>query len=905
MTEHLSILVLAAAPGAMIGLLAMGLITVHRSSGVLYLAQPTVATAGGFLFVEFSQRIEPLAAVIVASALTGALSVLIRFIVMKPLQNAASLTKLVASIGVSEILAGVLLIRYGPTVYPAVPVLPQGSVELPFGIAAGIDRLLLLAIAVAVTGILWAVYRYTRFGLQTNAIAESPFFAGLFGLRSGRLATLNWLIAGVLAGFAGSILTSVNGISATQLTGLIIPILAAAVIGQMSSFPLAMIGAIGIAFLQAEASNQTSTPGAADLAPFVILLAVLMIQGDKSVMRNFTAPRLPALGSGRVRWVTAAIISGVVLASIYTWISPTLLHALLTNFAVAIILLSIVVITGFAGQLPLSNMVIAGFGAFCAANVAAKWAWPFPAALLLGVVVAGALSGLQAIPAMRLKPVNFAVVSLAFGVFMSSAVLLSTEGIAVPAPTVFGFDVGIIRHPENYAAFVFVILVLVMIAVTNLRRSRSGLRMITVRGNERVASSIGIKVYWTKAVAFVISGAVAGLGGVLMAYQAIWQSFEAFTPWGSAQLISWATVGGVALTPGPVLGSSLAPGSLGTLVGTAVYDDAAILAAVGGVLLILTLMVHPDGAANLVSQVRERVRRRRAPVALIAGTPRSESVEHQKAPLMRAEGDRHTGRTLHVSGISVNFGKVQALTDVSFHVRPGTIHGLIGSNGSGKTTLLDIISGFTKPSSGQIRLGDQPIDHMPAWRRARLGVGRSFQNGQLLSDFNVRENILITGVATGGWAVVDLVAPRTPKLGSTGLAVARKLELDEVLDARIDSLTHGRRQMVSIARALSAAPALVLLDEPAAGLDDTERQELRDLLRQLASELNIGILLVEHDVALVLEVCDIVTVLDGGCVIAEGPPSSIRESAAVRAAYLGEELAAAEARVEGVGGVSS
>lgn len=893
MSDQLSIILLAAGPGAMIGLLSLGLITVYRSSGVLNLAQPAMATFGGYVYYELAQpyRLVPAAAMVVAALVTGLLSVLIYLLVMRPLQKTSPLTKLVASIGVTQVIIGALMWRYGQDFYTVQTLLPQGPVFLPFDVVIGIDRLLLIIIAVVVTAILWAVYRYSRFGVATSAVAESPFFASVYGLGTVRLAISNWFVGGLLAGAAGAILAPVIGLSLIQLSDLIVPILAAALIGSLTSFPLALFGGVLIAVLQAEVSNVSSSPGSVALVPFVVLLVFMMIRGPGAAIRNFAAPRLPAIGSGRIRWIIFATLIAALVVSTYTWLPDSLYRPVLSNVAVAIVLLSVVVITGYAGQLSLVQFALAGFAAFCAAHAASNFGLPFVPALVIGVLCSTLLGALLAVPALRMKGVNLAVITLGLSVVIYSGVLNSAEGIDVAAPTLLGVDLSFITSPRNYLTFTIAMFVLTVIVVSNLRRSPTGLRMIAIRGNERAASSLGINVAWVKTVAFALASGIAGLGGVLLAFQSSTTiSFDNFTTSMSLDVVAWATIGGIGFLVGPVVGSFLFPGSLATTAGTAIYDNTAVLAFVGGVLLVLTLINHPDGVASLGEQIRHAVSgRRKAKAASTGETFRPELPAPAAASkAVQSEAPR-AGSTLHVSEVTVTFGGVHALTNVTFDVRPGTVHGLIGSNGAGKTTLLDVVSGFTSPKSGEVLLGDVDLSHLPSWRRARLGFGRSFQNGQLLPDLTVSDNLRLAGAAAGGSVVRDLVAPARFPLTTTAQAAVQTLQLEGDLNSHIESLTHGKRQLVSIARALATAPSFVLLDEPAAGLDDLERQELGELLRRLAAELNIGILLVEHDVQLVLRVCDVVTVLHNGFVIAEGDPEFIRGSALVREAYLGEQ----------------
>jgi len=219
--------------------------------------------------------------------------------------------------------------------------------------------------------------------------------------------------------------------------------------------------------------------------------------------------------------------------------------------------------------------------------------------------------------------------------------------------------------------------------------------------------------------------------------------------------------------------------------------------------------------------------------------------------------------------------------------------GLIGPNGAGKTTIVDALTGFTKPTEGRVLL-DGTAMAGSAWspaRRARAGVRRSFQSLELFEDVSVAEN-LHAGAAEHTWlsGLRDLFWPSHPSLSPSAVSSIREFGLEGDLERVPGDLPYGRRRLVGIARAIASAPSVLLLDEPAAGLDDNETNELGDVIRRLADERGMAVLLIEHDVELVLRVCDYVVVLDFGRKIAAGTPAEVRANPAVIAAYLGEEL---------------
>jgi branched-chain amino acid transport system ATP-binding protein len=241
---------------------------------------------------------------------------------------------------------------------------------------------------------------------------------------------------------------------------------------------------------------------------------------------------------------------------------------------------------------------------------------------------------------------------------------------------------------------------------------------------------------------------------------------------------------------------------------------------------------------------------------------------------------------LRVANLTVHHGGLVALHDVSVTVPAGEIAGLIGPNGAGKTTFIDTLSGFTAPTSGRIELDGEPIDALGPHERARRGLVRTFQSLELFDDLTVRENLLVAAQRPGRWSFLgDLVRarPREPEVVDEVLS---HLQLGDVRDRRTDELSNGQRHLVALGRALVARPRLLLLDEPAAGLDTRETAELGEILRTLP-DTGVTVLLVDHDMSIVLGVCDTVHVLDFGGLIASGTPTQIRNDPMVVSAYLG------------------
>jgi sulfate-transporting ATPase len=464
-------------------------------------------------------------------------------------------------------------------------------------------------------------------------------------------------------------------------------------------------------------------------------------------------------------------------------------------------------------------------------------------------------------------------------VFDTTSYVGGQAGTPIGQQSIFGYNITAGLHPERYGVITLVVLVLCGLAVLNVRRSRVGRRLIAVRTNERAAAALGVNVYAAKIYAFATSASIAALGGILLAFQFETIDYTAYDPFQSVLAASYSVIGGVGYVGGAVQGSVLAQGGLGTwfldLLGSSVTN---YLPLIGGIGLMVMLLANPNGlqsaSLKLIALVKQRLRRRPRPVA---------------APLVAAEITHVRPATLEVRDLAVSFGGVRAVDGVDLTLRPGTITGLIGPNGAGKTSAIDAITGFVRATRGTVLLNGADMTRWPTFRRARAGVSRSFQSLELFEGVSVGENLLTASEERDFAAyATNLVWPGRRSYAAAAVAAIREFGLEPDLEVHPSELPYGRRRLVAIARAMASEPSVLLLDEPAAGLDEHEVAEFASLIRRLADTWGLAILVVEHDMSLVMSICDEITVIDFGREIAAGTPQEIRSNPAVIAAYLGE-----------------
>jgi ABC-type branched-subunit amino acid transport system ATPase component/branched-subunit amino acid ABC-type transport system permease component len=892
MNEAVRFALLGLGVGALYAFASQGLIVIYRGTGVLNFSLGATAIAGVFLQweLQYEHGWPFLASAVMGVALSAMLGVLTHWLIMRPLQRkrASTLVQVLATLGVLITVQAGVVIRYGSNPRQVDSWLPTDRVTLWADVSITVDRLILLAIGSASALGLWLLYRSTQFGLETEAVSESERSAAAVGVSPNRIAVLNWGLGSGIAAVAGMLVVPIITLQVTAMTGLVLAALAAALVGDFRSFPIATAAGFGLGTLQTLVGRYSDQQGLGPSLPFLVIIVMMVFRGRSIPLRDHFLQKLPMVGNGRMSWDWTIFAAGAVVLVMLTkqakWID-----AITVSLGVGIVLLSIVVVTGYAGQLSLAQYSIAGFGAYVAGRLVAVYDIPFLLGLVAGVAAAVPLGLLFALPAARTRGINLAIVTLGLGstielmLFRNRDYTGGVQGTQVGNPDLFGYDIGSINHPERYGIFVLVMALLAVWVVSNVRRGRSGRRLIAVRTNERAAAALGINVVTAKLFAFSFASAIAALGGIVLAFRLSSISYQSFTNFTSITYVGLALVGGVGYLLGAFVGATMAPAGFSQEILESNWEGVGkYLQLISGIAILLTVLANPDGlAAEWAKTFREAKKSRRW------GQSYFIELDDVSDPDSDEEHPRVPARTLAVEDLTVQYGTVVAVDQVSFRLEPGTVTGLIGPNGAGKTSLIDAVSGFTS-GEGLIRIDDVDLSNKSAVGRVRAGVARSFQSLELFEDSTVFENLSVAADPQDLRSYLfDLVRPVNPPFPAEVVRAIKEFRLDEDLHRDVKDLSYGKRRLLAIARAVAMHPSVLLLDEPAAGLSSSESVELAHLVRRLADEWGMAILVVEHDMNFVMRVCDEIVVLDFGKAIASGPPDSIRSDPAVIAAYLG------------------
>ena len=568
--------------------------------------------------------------------------------------------------------------------------------------------------------------------------------------------------------------------------------------------------------------------------------------------------------------------------------------------------LSLNLLMGYAGQISLGQFTLLGVGAFMSGWLtgADRLALPFMVAVPAAAAAGAAVALVIGVPALRLRGLYLAVVTIAFtyeaqlSVFKIDAISRGSAGVELPRPQINDF---IMTRNADYLVVLLLLLAMLWMFDRAVTGSKVGRAFQAVRADEAVAASFGVDVPRYKLLAFVLSGAFAGVAGAMYGHLIQFANSETFPFERSLLLVVIVVIGGLGSRVGVLISAvfyALWPVYIVKVLGDGFRGTDLI---VGAALLMFTVARHPGGLAEAWGEGAERRRARNVDVGDDAdgdAEPPMPKLPELPRPSGLPERPAATADdcVLRATGVSVSFGGLQALSDASIEVRANRIVGLIGPNGAGKTTLFNAVSGFLRPDSGRVEMLGEDITALPAHARARKGLGRTFQLIGLARDLSVTENLLLAQHVVAGYSIGSALtrigsANRVEReLRSRAAEAIAALGFEQYAHAPVKRLSHGQQRIVELGCALVTAPEVVLLDEPSAGMSPGAAENLAVRLRDIRDELGRTVLLIEHNIPLVLDVCDELYVLAGGELLARGEPDEVVRRPEVIEAYLGRGL---------------
>jgi len=537
------------------------------------------------------------------------------------------------------------------------------------------------------------------------------------------------------------------------------------------------------------------------------------------------------------------------------------------TFAIAVFGLSVVL--GLCGQINLAQAAFFGLGAYAVGIGTSDYHVSYWFCLVAGCVLALLAGALLGASTLRLGGHYLAMVTISFQQIIT-LVMINTiwlthgpDGVSnIGRPALF-------QSAQSYLAFCVGMLALVGYFVWHLSDTRLGRAMRAVRDNELAAGVVGIDVFRTKVSAFALCAVLGGLAGGLFAGGFSYVSPDQFSFAESVVFLTMSLLGGVASPIGSAIGTGLLiliPEWLRFL-----KSVPGLYLAIYGLSVILIIRYMPDGIWGFFNLATERWR---AKAKVRAAGP----------PLQLSPATVGGDTVLEVKGLSKHFGGLKAVDEVDIAVRRGGVHALIGPNGSGKTTTLNVLSGLYKATAGKVVLDGTDVTEMPPHQRAAAGLGRTFQNIRLFRSMTALENVVIGAERPGN----RLVGHGADALNERAMSALSFVGLGARANELISSFSYGHQRLIEIARALAANPTLLLLDEPAAGLNSTEKLELHELLKRIAAQ-GLTILIIDHDMTLVSEAAQHITVLNFGRRIADGESMAVLRHPDVVSAYLGSE----------------
>ncbi len=557
----------------------------------------------------------------------------------------------------------------------------------------------------------------------------------------------------------------------------------------------------------------------------------------------------------------------------------------------AMLALGLNVVLGFAGVFHFGQAAMFAIGAYTTALLTTRYGLSFPLAFVASALLPVLASLLLGFPSLRIRGDYLALVTFAFGEIVrivANGWVDFTRGPmgipGIPSPNIFGL---VIRGNTQFYYFGLFLTIVVYLGCYLVTKSHFGRAFLAIREDETAASMMGINTGRYKILAFMISAIPAGIAGSYMATYLSFVGPTSFSADASILVVEMVILGGMASFPGSILGSVILVTALEVLRSIAQFRKAFI-----GITIILLLIYRPQGLLSNFDLVGLLDRLRKKPKPANSTNGNSLSLETRAPEVKRWTAPEEKKLLIRGTRVSKNFGGVRALQSLDFELFVGEILGLIGPNGSGKTTLFNVISGIYPATSGEILLENRRINNLPSHQIVRQGLQRTFQNVRLFKRLPVLTNVMIG-------AHVNAAMSMLPTMARSGGFRAREKEVKEQAmywlsfvgiqhraKEQARNLPYGEQKLLEIARALASNPKVLLLDEPAAGLNPSEVEALAAVVRKIRA-MGITVFVVEHNMRLMMDICDRIIVINFGQKVAEGSPSEIQMNPDVQSAYLG------------------
>ena len=884
--------------GAVYSLVAVGLVLTYTTSRVFNFAQGAVAFVVTLCFYELTQGLGwPMPVALVASVvvLAPALGLAVYALVFRKLADAEDSTKIVATIGLSIALPAIALFIVETAVDTFGASIPRGdNILFPPGLGptpkvnwsigpARVDSNQVIALAVAAvtaTG-LWYLLRRTRLGLRMRATVDRRTLAESRGVDTAAVSRLSFALSFAMAGLAGVAGATFFSLTPTSYTAILVVAAGAAVLGGLRSIPLAFAGGLALGLAQSLFAGYVhiaeDISGLSSAVPYVLLFGGLFVlarnRGRIAGQASDLTPADPTISGPAWRRALPWAGIGIVLCVVVSIADPYWLGLTNKGLAMAVIFLSYVVVTGIGGMVSLAQATFVLFASLLMGRLLDQGVGFFPA-LIIGIAAAAALGALFALPALKLGGLALALSTLALALigetvlFAWPALSNRSYGWTIPRQKIGPLDFG---DDRTLGVGLVVVVLLVVLLISNLRRSPSGRAMLAVRSSEAAAASVGLSTPLAKLRVFAVSAAIAGAGGVLLAI--VNRSVtNASVP---AQLsLTWLAIVvlmGIRRPAGALLAAFvfvLSPEVIHT------FTDSARIEQIFFGLGAIQLASSPDGVLSALKATRRRrardvevpeelddtEQRSEAPVAAPAGAPADRELSSGAAPAAAA--------ALRVHGLRASYGQVEVLHGVDLRANAGEITVLLGANGAGKSTLCSTLAGTHDATAGSIELAGEDVTEVPAHERTGRGLAFAPESRGIFPGLTVAENLELSLTATED---VDRVYERFPRL-----AERRTLEAG--------SLSGGEQQMLALAPVTIHPPAVLIADEPSLGLAPLVVEQIMQLFRELR-DAGTAIVLVEEKATHVLSFADSVVLLSRGRASWSGTADQI-DLAAVADSYL-------------------